>query len=85
MSAPDTLMKTELMEQKTALTAKADVQDLDFYYGDFLFRQHRYGASETALQTALRAPPIARRELGDQGVRRDAADLLAQGKHRRSR
>src|SRR5258708_35341622 len=35
MSAPDTLMKTELMEQKTALTAKADVQELDFYYGDF--------------------------------------------------
>src|SRR5258708_9837590 len=35
MSAPDSLMKTELMEQKTALTAKADVQDLDFYYGDF--------------------------------------------------
>jgi phosphate transport system ATP-binding protein len=35
MSAPDTLMKTELMEQKAALAAKADVQELDFYYGDF--------------------------------------------------
>jgi phosphate transport system ATP-binding protein len=35
MSAPDTLMKTELMEQKAALAAKAEVQDLDFYYGDF--------------------------------------------------
>src|SRR5260370_6410653 len=35
MSAPDTLMKTELMEQKAALSAKADVQELDFYYGDF--------------------------------------------------
>jgi phosphate transport system ATP-binding protein len=35
MSAPDTLLKTELMEQKAALAAKADVQELDFYYGDF--------------------------------------------------
>src|SRR5882672_1368632 len=35
MSAPDTLMKQELMEQKAALSAKADVQELDFYYGDF--------------------------------------------------
>jgi len=35
MSAPDTLMQTQLMEQKAALRAKADVQDLDFYYGDF--------------------------------------------------
>ena len=35
MSAPDALMKTELMEQKAALSAKAEVQELDFYYGDF--------------------------------------------------
>src|SRR5882672_8771818 len=35
MSAPDTLMKTELIERKAALSAKADVQELDFYYGDF--------------------------------------------------
>jgi phosphate transport system ATP-binding protein len=35
MSAPDTLMKQELMEQKTALSPKAEVHGLDFYYGDF--------------------------------------------------
>jgi len=36
MSAPDTLMNTELMqEQRTALVHKAEVKSLDFYYGDF--------------------------------------------------
>jgi phosphate transport system ATP-binding protein len=36
MSAPDTLMSTELMqESKPALVAKAEVRQLDFYYGDF--------------------------------------------------
>ena len=38
MSAPDTLMKTELLMQQPnadALRPKAQVQDLSFYYGDF--------------------------------------------------
>jgi phosphate transport system ATP-binding protein len=38
MSAPDTLMKTELLNQQTAADAlrpKAEVHDLSFYYGDF--------------------------------------------------
>ena len=36
MSAPDTLMSTELMEdQETTLAPKAEVKQLDFYYGDF--------------------------------------------------
>jgi phosphate transport system ATP-binding protein len=36
MSAPDTLMSTERMEdQETALASKAEVKQLDFYYGDF--------------------------------------------------
>lgn len=36
MSAPDTALSTELMEeQKTALVAKAEVDRLDFHYGEF--------------------------------------------------
>ena len=35
MSAPDTLMSSELMEQRIALAPKAEVESLDFYYGDF--------------------------------------------------
>jgi phosphate transport system ATP-binding protein len=38
MSAPDTLMKTELLMQQqdaAALRPKAEVDDLSFYYGDF--------------------------------------------------
>jgi phosphate transport system ATP-binding protein len=38
MSAPDTLMKTELLMQQQdadALRPKAEVDDLSFYYGDF--------------------------------------------------
>jgi len=34
MSAPDTLTH-QLMEQKTALAPKAEVSELNFYYGDF--------------------------------------------------
>src|SRR6266487_6905842 len=36
MSAPDTLMKTELLTQKNAaLAPKAEVKDLNFFYGAF--------------------------------------------------
>ena len=36
MSAPDTVMSKELMhEQTSVLAAKAEVDQLDFYYGDF--------------------------------------------------
>src|ERR1044071_5579133 len=36
MSAPDTLMKTELLTQKSAtLAPKAEVKDLNFFYGAF--------------------------------------------------
>jgi phosphate transport system ATP-binding protein len=36
MSAPDTQMNTELIqEQKAALVPKAEVRSLDFYYGDY--------------------------------------------------
>jgi phosphate transport system ATP-binding protein len=35
MSAPDTLMKTELVEARTETTPKAEVRNLNFYYGAF--------------------------------------------------
>lgn len=60
-----------------ALSLNPNGIDPNYFYGDFLYRQKRYGEAEVALKKALAAPPRDGRELADQGRRAEIQALLA--------
>ena len=70
---------------RRGLAADPNGVEANFYYGDFLARQHRYREAQPLLQRALQAPPRPGRETGDQGLHRLAAELLAQVRQRLGR
>ena len=62
---------------KQALTLNPGGIDANYFYGDFLQRQKRYGEARTVLQKALAAAPRAGREEADAGRRKEVQALLA--------
>lgn len=68
--------KAEQMLQQ-ALMLNPDGIDPNYFYGDFLQRQHRYREAAGALEKALAAPERAGRTVADQGRREEARTLLA--------
>lgn len=51
--------------------------DPNYFYGELLFEQDEYAGALDHLQTALRAPPRAGRELADEGRHKEIRDLMA--------
>jgi tetratricopeptide (TPR) repeat protein len=62
---------------RSAIAGDPDGLESNYYYADFLVRRHRYGEAKAMLQRALQAASREGREIGDNGVREDAAELLA--------
>ncbi len=63
-----------------ALAANPDGIDSNFFYGDFLIRQHDYAGAIKALNKALAAPARPGREVADRGRRAEAAALLVKAR-----
>ena len=51
--------------------------DSNFFYGDYLLQQKRYGDALRALEKALKAPARPGRELADSGRREEVAGKIA--------
>lgn len=62
---------------KQALALNPNGIDPNYFHGDFLLRQKRYGEAQAALQKALAAPDRPGREVADAGRREEARALLA--------
>ena len=62
---------------KQALALNPDGIDPNYFHGDFLLRQKRYGEAQAALQKALAAADRPGREVADAGRREEARALLA--------
>ncbi len=62
---------------KRALALNPDGIDPNYFYGDYLFGQHRYKEAEQVLEHALQAPPRPKRPLADQGRSAEVRALLA--------
>ncbi|RRV64570.1 hypothetical protein EGI99_20390 [Stutzerimonas stutzeri] len=71
--------KAEALFQQ-ALALNPNGIDPNYFHGDFLLRQKRYGEARTALEKALAAPARPGREVADAGRRDEARALLAQVK-----
>lgn len=71
--------KAEALFQQ-ALALNPNGIDPNYFHGDFLMRQKRYGEARTALEKALAAPARPGREVADAGRRDEARALLAQVK-----
>jgi len=67
---------------KQALALNPNGIDPNYFHGDFLLRQKRYGEARTALEKALAAPARPGREVADAGRRDEARALLAQVKEK---
>lgn len=67
---------------KQALALNPNGIDPNYFHGDFLLRQKRYGEARAALEKALAAPDRAGREVADAGRRDEARALLAQVKEK---
>lgn len=52
---------------KQGLKLNPDGIDANYFYGDYLIRQHRYAEALQALEKALKAPPRPNRPLADSG------------------
>ena len=65
-----------------ALALNPNGIDPNYFDGDFLLRQKRYGEARAALEKALAAPDRAGREVADAGRRDEARALLAQVKEK---
>ncbi|WP_437270374.1 tetratricopeptide repeat protein [Stutzerimonas balearica] len=61
---------------KQALALNPNGIDPNYFHGDFLLRQKRYGEARVALRKALAAPPRPGRETADAGRREEAQRLL---------
>ena len=73
--------KAEALFQQ-ALALNPNGIDPNYFHGDFLLRQKRYGEARTALEKALAAPARPGREVADAGRRDEARALLAQVKEK---
>lgn len=62
---------------KTALQINPDGIDPNFFYGDFLLHEKRYGEAKTYLEHALQAADRPGRELADAGRRQETKAALA--------
>lgn len=71
----DDAQAQRLLEQ--ALTLNPDGIDPNYFYGDFLFGEKRYGEAQAVLEKALEAPERPGRALADQGRREEIRTLLA--------
>lgn len=63
---------------RQALALNPDGIDPNYFHGDFLLRQKRYGEARAALQKALAAPDRPGRAVADAGRRDEARALLAE-------
>ncbi len=63
---------------KQALALNPDGIDPNYFHGDFLLRQKRYGEARAALRKALAAPDRPGREVADAGRREEARARLAE-------
>ncbi|MCF7201638.1 hypothetical protein [Pseudomonas oligotrophica] len=63
---------------KQALALNPDGIDPNYFHGDFLLRQRRYGEARAALRKALAAPDRPGREVADAGRREEARARLAE-------
>ncbi|MBI5331512.1 MAG: hypothetical protein HZB71_12995 [Betaproteobacteria bacterium] len=61
---------------KKSLTLNPDGIDPHFFYGEYLYERERYDEAAKHLETALKAPARAGRELADAGRRQEIAALL---------
>ncbi|MCF6753502.1 MULTISPECIES: tetratricopeptide repeat protein [Stutzerimonas stutzeri group] len=73
--------KAEALFQQ-ALALNPNGIDPNYFHGDFLLRQKRYGEARAALEKALAAPARPGREVADAGRRDEARALLAQVKEK---
>lgn len=67
---------------RQALALNPQGIDPNYFHGDFLLRQKRYGEARAALERALAAAPRPGRELADAGRRDEARALLAKVKEK---
>jgi Tfp pilus assembly protein PilF len=67
---------------KQALALNPNGIDPNYFDGDFLLRQKRYGEARAALEKAIAAPARPGREVADAGRRDEARALLAQVKEK---
>lgn len=61
---------------RQALSLNPDGIDPNYFYGDFLLGEKRYGEATKVLEKALAAPPRPGREVADAGRRQEAQALL---------
>jgi tetratricopeptide (TPR) repeat protein len=61
---------------RQALSLNPDGIDPNYFYGDFLLGEKRYGEAAKVLEKALAAPPRPGREVADAGRRQEAQALL---------
>ena len=62
---------------KKALAIDPNGIDVNYFYGDFLYRKGHYAEALAALEKALHAPDRAQRPLADEGRRRDIQAVIA--------
>ncbi|WP_312538170.1 tetratricopeptide repeat protein [Stutzerimonas nitrititolerans] len=67
---------------KQALALNPNGIDPNYFDGDFLLRQKRYGEARAALEKAIAAPARPGREVADAGRRDEARALLAKVKEK---
>lgn len=65
---------------ESALKLNPDGIDPNYFYGEFLFEEHRYADAVVHLNKALTAPPRPNRELADRGRRAEIEALLAKAR-----
>lgn len=63
-----------------ALAINSDGIDPNYFYGDYLVKQHQYGEALAALNKALDAPPRPDRPIADEGRRKEIEDEIAEVK-----
>lgn len=67
---------------RRALVGDPTGVEANFYYADFLVREHRERDAIAPLQRALLAPSRPGREIGDQALHQQAQRLLTEVRHR---
>lgn len=64
-----------------ALALNPDGIDPNYFYGDYLYRNHQKEASLAALNKALQAPPRPNRPVADEGRRKEIQALIDKINH----
>lgn len=63
-----------------ALAINSDGIDPNYFYGDYLVKQHKYSEALAALNKALAAPPRPDRPIADEGRRKEIENEIAEVK-----